>query len=152
MSSREYPEFPRVGVGAVVFREGRILLVRRGVAPGQGLWSIPGGLVELGETLREAAEREILEETGITIRAGEPLFTFDFFERDGDGRIRYHYVIIDLKADYVSGEVEGADEALEARWVSSEEIEGLSPTKTTLQLLRQIGFLPPLEQPVSPRR
>ena len=145
MSGREYPEFPRVGIGAVVFREGRILLVRRGVSPGKGLWSIPGGLVELGETLQAAAEREILEETGITIRAGEPLFTCDFFERDGDGRIRYHYVIIDLAADYVSGEVRGADDALEARWVSPAEMEEISPTKTTLKLLQQIRFLPPQE-------
>ena len=145
MSGREYPEFPRVGIGAVVFREGRILLVRRGVSPGKGLWSIPGGLVELGETLQAAAEREILEETGITIRAGEPLFTCDFFERDGDGRIRYHYVIVDLAADYVSGEVRGADDALEARWVSPAEMEEISPTKTTLKLLQQIRFLPPQE-------
>jgi ADP-ribose pyrophosphatase len=143
MANREYPDSPRVGVGAVVLREGRVLLVRRGVAPANGLWAIPGGALELGETLREAAEREILEETGITIRAGEPIFTCDLCQRDDDGRVRFHYVIVDLAADYVSGEVQGADDALEARWVAPEEIEHLSATKTTVKLLRQIGFLPP---------
>lgn len=143
MASREYPDSPRIGVGAVVLREGRVLLVRRGVAPANGLWAIPGGALELGETLREAAEREILEETGITIRAGEPVFTCDVCQRDDDGRVRFHYVIVDLAADYVSGKVMAADDALEARWVAPEEIEHLPATKTTLKLLRQIGFLPP---------
>lgn len=143
MPSREYPDSPRVGVGAVVLREGRVLLVRRGVAPASGLWAIPGGALELGETLREAAEREILEETGITIRAGEPVFTCDVCQRDDDGRVRFHYVIVDLAADYVSGEVLGADDALEARWVAPEEIKNLPATKTTVKLLRHIGFLAP---------
>ena len=144
MANREYPDSPRVGVGAVVLKEGRVLLVRRGVAPANGLWAIPGGGLELGETLREAAEREILEETGITIRAGEPVFTCDVCHRDDDGRVRFHYVIVDLAADYVSGEVSAADDALEARWVTPEEIEVLPATKTTVKLLKQIGFLPPL--------
>jgi 8-oxo-dGTP diphosphatase len=145
MARREYPEYPPVGVGAVVLREGRVLLVRRGVAPAHGLWAIPGGGLELGESLREAAEREILEETGITVRAGEPIFTCDTCERDVDGRVRFHYVIVDLAADYVSGEVKGADDALDARWVSPEELRELSATKNTVKLLRQIGFLPPAD-------
>ena len=143
MARSEYPDSPRVGVGAVVLREGRILLVRRGVPPALGLWAIPGGALELGESLKEGAEREILEETGITIRAGDPVFTCDVCEWDGDGRIRFHYVIVDLAADYVSGEVRGGDDALEARWVAPEEIGDLPATKTTLKLLRQIGFLSP---------
>ena len=141
MSSREYPDHPRVGVGAVVLREGRILLVRRGAAPAQGLWAIPGGGLKLGETLQEGAEREILEETGITIRAGEPVYTCDSFEKDADGRFRFHYVIVDLAADYVSGEARGGDDALEARWVSPTEMQELPVTKSTLRLLTQIGFV-----------
>ncbi|MEI7671075.1 MAG: NUDIX hydrolase [Deltaproteobacteria bacterium] len=141
MSNREYPDHPRVGVGAVVQREGRILLVRRGAAPAQGLWAIPGGGLKLGETLQEGAEREILEETGITIRAGEPVYTCDSFEKDADGRFRFHYVIVDLAADYVSGEARGGDDALEARWVSPAEIRELPVTKSTLKLLTQIGFV-----------
>ncbi|MBM4314972.1 MAG: NUDIX domain-containing protein [Deltaproteobacteria bacterium] len=142
MAKREYPDSPRVGVGAVVLREGRVLLVRRGVAPADGLWAIPGGGLELGETLREAAEREILEETGIIIRAGEPVFTCDVCHRDDDGRVRFHYVIVDLAADYVSGELSAADDALEARWVAPDEIANLPATKTTVKLLKQIGFIP----------
>ena len=144
MSHREYPDHPRVGVGAVVLREGRILLVRRGVQPAQGLWAIPGGALRLGETLQAGAEREILEETGIIIRAGAPLFTCDSFEKDGAGRIRFHYVIVDVAADYVSGDVKEADDALEARWVSPAEIRELPVTKTTLKLLQQIGFISPV--------
>ena len=144
MSNREYPDHPRVGVGAVVLRDGRVLLVRRGVAPARGLWAIPGGGLRLGETLQEGAEREILEETGIVIRAGAPVFTCDSFERDDDGRFRFHYVIVDMTADYVSGEVKAADDALEARWISPAEIRNLPATKTTLKLLRQIGFISPI--------
>jgi 8-oxo-dGTP diphosphatase len=141
MAGREYPDHPRVGVGAVVLRRGRILLVRRGVQPAQGLWAIPGGGLRLGETLQAGAEREILEETGIVIRAGEPFFTCDSFQRDAEGRLRFHYVIVDMTADYVTGDVKGADDALDARWVSPAEIQELPVTKTTLKLLTQIGFI-----------
>jgi 8-oxo-dGTP diphosphatase len=143
MAGREYPGHPRVGVGAVVLREGRVLLVRRGAAPALGLWAIPGGGLRLGETLQQGAEREILEETGIVIRAGAPVFTCDSLERDKEGRFRFHYVIVDMIADYVSGDLKAADDALEARWVSPAEIQSLAATKTTLKLLRQIGFIPP---------
>ena len=98
----DYPGHPRVAVGAVVFKDERVLLVRRGQPPSEDLWAIPGGSVEIGETLQEAAEREILEETGIKIRAGEPVFTFDVIERDRTGKIRFHYVIVDLVADYTA--------------------------------------------------
>jgi 8-oxo-dGTP diphosphatase len=144
MSNREYPDHPRVGVGAVVFRDGRVLLVRRGMAPARGLWAIPGGGLRLGETLQEGAEREILEETGIVIRAGAPAFTCDSIERDGMGRFRFHYVIVDMIADYMSGEVKAADDALEARWISPAEIRNIPATKTTLKLLQQIGFISPV--------
>lgn len=141
MSRREYPDRPVVGVGAVVVREGRVLLVKRGVAPSRGLWAVPGGALELGETLQQGAEREILEETGVIIRAREPICAFDFFERDGDGRIRFHFVIVDVAADYIGGDVKGADDALEARWLAPEDLEGLPVSKNTLKLLRAVGFL-----------
>jgi ADP-ribose pyrophosphatase len=141
MSRREYPDRPIVGIGAVVVHEGRVLLVRRGAAPSRGLWAVPGGSLELGETLQQGAEREILEETGVTIRARDPIYAFDFFERDGDGRIRFHFVIVDLAADYIRGNAKGADDALEARWLTPEVLEGLPVSKNTLKLLRAVGFI-----------
>ena len=141
MSKREYPDRPVVGIGAVVIRYGKVLLIRRGVAPGRGLWAVPGGSLELGETLQQGAEREILEETGITIRAREPIYAFDFFERDPDGRIRFHFVIVDLAADYIRGDVKGADDALEARWLAPGDLDHLPVSKNTLKLLRAAGFI-----------
>ena len=141
MSKREYPDRPVVGIGAVVIRDGKVLLIRRGVAPGRGLWAVPGGSLELGETLQQGAEREILEETGITIRAREPIYAFDFFERDPDGRIRFHFVIVDLAADYIRGDVKGADDALEARWLAPGDLDHLPVSKNTLKLLRAAGFI-----------
>ena len=142
MSKREYPESPVVGVGAVVIKDGKVLLVKRGVDPKKGLWAIPGGSLKLGETLQEGAEREIMEETGITIRAKEPVYSFDFFERDDDGRVRFHYVIVDMMADYIGGEVQGADDALEARWVSPDELKYLEVSRNTLKILDSLKIFP----------
>jgi ADP-ribose pyrophosphatase len=141
MSKREYPDRPVVGVGAVVIRNGKVLLIKRGVSPSRGLWAVPGGSLELGETLQQGAEREILEETGITIRAREPIYAFDFFERDPDGRIRFHFVIVDLAADYIRGDVKGADDALEARWLAPGDLDHLPVSKNTLKLLQSVGFI-----------
>jgi len=135
--SGAYPEHPRVAVGAVVFHDGRVLLVRRGKPPAQGLWAIPGGSVLLGETLQQAAEREILEETGVTITAGQPVLTFDVVERDDAGRIRFHYVIVDLDARYDHGQPHAGDDALEARWISRTDIGRLPVSPTTLKLLKE---------------
>lgn len=140
---RSYPVEPRVGVGAVVIRDGAILLVRRAAPPGQHLWAIPGGLLKLGETLKEAAEREIKEETGVTIQAGKVIYVFDFIERDEEGRIAYHYVIVDLKGEYVEGEPLPGDDAADCRWVKPEECATLPLTRSTRRLLEEISFIPP---------
>jgi len=134
---KEYPDQPRVAVGAIVFKDNQVLLVRRGKPPARDLWAIPGGSVEIRETLQQAAEREIFEETGITIQALEPVFTFDYIERDDSGRARFHYVIIDLAADYVRGEPRAGDDAAEARWISSQEIATLKVSSKTRQLLKE---------------
>ena len=129
-------------VGAIVIRDGKVLLVKRGVAPSKGLWAIPGGMIELGETIQQAAEREILEETGIQIQAREPVYTFDMIDRDEEGRIRYHYVVVDVFAFYVSGEPQARDDVVDARWVAPEELEALPASPNTMRLLRVIRFCP----------
>jgi ADP-ribose pyrophosphatase len=134
-----------VAVGAVVVKDGKILLVRRNKAPHKDLWAIPGGSVELGETLQEAAEREIREETGLDIKAKEPVYTFDLIEKDHKGTIRFHYVIVDLSADYISGELCAADDALDARWFDPEELEHIDASESTRDLLNKIDFLPSIE-------
>lgn len=134
---------PKVAVGAIVVKEKTILLVKRNKAPHKDLWAIPGGSVELGETLQEAAEREIREETGLTIRAKEPFYTFDLIERDDKGSIRFHYVIVDLSAEYISGELQPADDAMDACWFASKELEHIAMSESTRGLLRKIGFLSP---------
>jgi ADP-ribose pyrophosphatase len=138
MSTPEYPDVPIVAAGAVVVRDSRVLLVRRGQPPSEGLWAIPGGRVELGETLQEAAEREVREETGLTIRAGDPIHTFDVILRDEAGFVRFHYVIVDLLADYLSGTLHPGDDAREARWVTPGELEELSVNLTTLEVLKNV--------------
>lgn len=132
-----YPDQPQVAVGAIVFKDDKVLLVLRANPPAEEQWAIPGGRVELGETLQEAAEREIKEETGIIIRAREPVFTFDVIDRDDAKRVRFHYVIVDLAADYISGEPQPGDDALGARWISPDKLNTLPVSPTTLKLLRQ---------------
>ena len=137
---RSFPA-ARVGVGAVIIRDGQVLLVKRGREPAKGLWAIPGGAVEPGETLQAAAEREILEETGVVINAGEPIFAFDLIERDEVGALKFHYVIVDLRAEYISGEPVAADDAVDARWLKPRDLDSLDVVPVTLELLRKIGFL-----------
>ncbi len=143
MSASEYPDVPRVAVGAIVFKEGRVLLVKRGQPPSQDQWAIPGGRVELGETLQAAAEREIKEETGLTIRAGDPAYIFDAIQRDDAGRVRFHYVIVDLLADYLAGEPRPGDDAREARWVAPQDLAELPVSQTTLDVLKNVLHFSP---------
>jgi ADP-ribose pyrophosphatase len=130
-----YPDTPRVAVGAVVIRHGEVLLIRRAKPPSEDMWAIPGGSVRLGETLREAAERELKEETGVRARAGEAIHTFDVIEKDRDGGVRFHYVIVDFEAEYVDGEPSPNDDAREARWVTPEELASLPVNESTRRLL-----------------
>ena len=136
---------PRPAVGAVVFKAGRVLLVRRGYPPAKGQWAIPGGKIELGETLQEAAQREIREETGIVIRARAPVYTFDTIEYDARGRLQFHYVIVDLAADYVGGRLRSGSDARDARWVAAGEFAGLDVNPRTRELLEQIYHFPGLK-------
>jgi len=137
MSTHEYPDSPQLAVGAIVMRDNKVLLVKRGRPPGEGLWAVPGGRVKLGETLKEAVEREVREETGLIVRARNPVYAFDLIEPDGEGRIQYHYVVVDLLADYVEGQPSPGDDALEARWVTFEALRDLPASRTTREVLRK---------------
>ena len=101
------------------------------------MWTVPGGRLELGESLQEAAEREVFEETGLTVKAGKPLYIFDMVAKDGDGRIKYHYVIVDVEARYIKGEPMAGDDAADARWVRYRELESLGVGDKTLELLER---------------
>jgi 8-oxo-dGTP diphosphatase len=113
---REYPAYPMVGVGVVVWKDGRVLLIRRGKPPMDGRWSLPGGRQELGETTRETAVREVAEETGIEIRLGPLLDVVDTIRRDDDGRIVLQYALVDFEADWAGGEPVAGDDARDVTW------------------------------------
>lgn len=130
-------QYPVAAVGAVVFKDSRVLLVKRKNAPAKDLWAIPGGKIKPGERLQEAAEREILEETGLIVKAADPVFSFDVIERDDTGKIKFHYVIIDLMAKYISGEIRASDDAIEARWITSQDLSVLSINEKTRFLLKE---------------
>ena len=121
--AREYPAHPVVGVGAVVVRDGRALIVKRGHEPRKGEWSLPGGLLELGESLQDAARREIWEETGLEVIVGPIIETFDRVHRDERGRVRYHFVIVDFLCSCGSGEAIPGSDADDVAWVSAEQID-----------------------------
>ena len=134
---------PVVAVGAVVFHDESVLLVKRKHPPNAGQWAIPGGRLRLGESLQTAAEREILEETGISIRALAPIYTFELIDEDPHGEVLYHYVIIDLLAEYVAGQPRPADDASAAAWVDRNMLANLQVNQQTLKLLReQFDFQP----------
>ena len=122
---REYPERPIIGVGAVVVDGGRALLVRRATEPLLGEWSIPGGMLELGEKLRDGTRREVLEETGLTVEPGEVLEVFDSIFADEQGRTQYHYVLIDYLCVCRSGQATAGSDVSDVRWVTEEDLVGL---------------------------
>ena len=121
--AREYPAHPVVGVGAVVVRDGRALIIKRAHEPRKGEWSLPGGLLELGESLQDAARREIKEETNLDIIVGPIIETFDRVHRDDGGRIRYHFVIVDFVCWSESGDAMPGSDAEDAAWVTGDEID-----------------------------
>jgi ADP-ribose pyrophosphatase YjhB (NUDIX family) len=135
--AREYPEHPIVGVAAIVLRAGQVLLVQRGHEPAKGLWGLPGGMLELGETLAEGVRREVREECGVEVELGPLVGVFEPMQRDEAGRLRYHYVVLDYLASYVSGEPQAADDADAARWVALDALERLPMLAETRAMIRK---------------
>ena len=136
---REYPDRPLVGVGAIIIENGRVVLIKRGKAPLLGEWSIPGGMLELGETLRQGAEREALEETSLVVRATELLGVFDRVLPGTEQRPMYQYVLVDFLCERISGELRASGDASDARWFDSQEINQLSLPEDTTQVI-SLGF------------
>jgi mutator protein MutT len=134
---RDYPDRPLVGVGAVIVQDGRAVIVQRASEPLKGQWSIPGGLLEVGETLRQCAAREAREETGLEVEAGEVLEVLDSIYPDPEGRTRYHYVLIDFLCRPVGGELCAGSDAAQVRWVRREELGQFTIAPTALQVLRK---------------
>jgi len=125
---RLYPAHPRVAVSAIIFKEERVLMIKRSKEPNKGKWSIPGGGIELGETLDQAVKREVREECSIEIEVERVFYTTENIIRDDDGRVKYHYVLVDMLAKYAGGETKAQSDAEECRWVTAEELSELDIT------------------------
>jgi 8-oxo-dGTP diphosphatase len=136
---REYPNCPLVGVGAIIIEQDRVALVKRGHPPSSGEWSIPGGALEIGETLRQGLAREALEETGLTVEVGALLGVYDRILRDSDERTRYHYVLVDFLCRRITGELRAAGDAAEANWFTRSEASALGLAQDTADVI-QLGF------------
>ena len=134
---RRYPRWPLVGVGALIFDRGRILMAQRGKEPLKGWWSLPGGALETGESLDHAVRREVLEETGLVV---EPVRVFEIFERimrDASGAVEYHYVLIDYVCRVTGGERRAGDDVCRVEWMRPSELKGLQITEGTLGVIER---------------
>jgi 8-oxo-dGTP diphosphatase len=141
--NRRYPDRPIVGVIAVVLRGDKALIVRRGNPPLSGRWGFPGGVLELGESVAEGAMRELLEETGVVAEPAEVLTVIDSIQRDGEGRVRYHYALVAVRGLWISGEGIAGDDAEEVAWLSRAEIlERRLPTAPALVPLIDLALGP----------
>ncbi|TRO51995.1 NUDIX domain-containing protein [Candidatus Bathyarchaeota archaeon] len=133
--SREYPSRPIPGVAAITLKDHQVLLTVRGKEPRKGMWGIPGGVVEVGETLMEAVKREVFEETHIAVEPIELLAVFDSVSRDESGKIHFHYVLFEYLCNYVSGDVVAGDDAPDARWVDIDDLDSLPIMESTRRFI-----------------
>jgi 8-oxo-dGTP diphosphatase len=136
---REFPEVPLIGVGAIIIEGDRVVLVKRAHPPLQAEWSIPGGVLEVGELVREACVREAREETGLTVEPVELLGVYDRILRNPDERVQYHYVLIDFLCRRVAGDLAAATDAAEVRWFPREELPRLKLAEDTIDVIEK-GF------------
>lgn len=134
---RLYPDRPWIGVGAIVWRDDEVLLVRRAKPPRLGEWTLPGGAIDLGETAFAAAAREVAEETGLTVEPVEIVTTLDLIDRDSDGRVAYHYLLVEVAAEWRAGEPAPDGDVAEARWARLDEIDDVIAWDVTRDVIRQ---------------
>lgn len=136
--SRQYPSAPLVGVGVITVNdEEKVLLVRRGHEPSKGLWSVPGGMVELGERVRDAGIREVKEECNIDIEPEEVISVVDIILKDKDNGVKYHYVLIEYLAKYLGGDVHAQSDVMEAEWFSRNELDALELPDVTRNVIEK---------------
>ena len=133
--TREYPKLPMVGIGVVVWRERQVLLIRRGKPPRIGQWSLPGGLQELGETVFEGGAREVREETGTEVEITGVLDVIDSIQRDSAGRVRFHYTLVDLGAEWLAGEPVAGDDAAAVAWADADDLARYQLWHETVRLI-----------------
>ena len=134
---REYPDRPYVGVGVIVFRDKEVLLVKRNKDPNKGQWSIPGGRQMIGETTAEAAQRELLEETGVKVDRLLLVDVVDAIIPDVEGKIKYHYTLVDYMGQWYSAESRPGDDAQEVRWVRFNELSSYSLLEKTMNIIQK---------------
>jgi 8-oxo-dGTP diphosphatase len=135
---REYPDRPVLAVGAVVVKDGKVLLAKRGAEPGRGLWSLPGGAVHPGEEMKAAIARELREECGIEVAVEEAAEVVERMIPDAEGRLRYHYVILDYRARWLQGDLSPSEEVEEARWVDPGDLHQYRMTRGTADVIRRL--------------
>ena len=138
---REYPDRPYVGVGVIVFRDKDVLLVKRNKDPNKGFWSIPGGKQILGETLVEAAQRELVEETGVRVDSLLLVDVADAIISDAEGKIKYHYTLVDYMGHWYSGDSSAGDDAQEVRWVHMNELSSYSLMDKTMNIIHKASAI-----------
>ena len=136
--SRRYPAAPLVGVAVAVYNtQGQMLLVQRGRPPGKGTWGLPGGLIDLGERLTAAAAREVMEEVGVTIALGDLVTTYETILHDDEGKLEYHYVVLEYWAHYLSGTPVADDDAADVAWVGIDELPSYALNRRQLEILHK---------------
>ena len=132
---REFPDHPLVGVGGVVISNGRVLLIRRGAPPLEGQWSIPGGLLETGETLTAGVRRELLEETALEVRVLDLIHVFERISLEASGKARHHYVVLDYLCERRAGEARAGSDVTDVAWATREELEKYSLSEAATRVL-----------------
>ncbi|MFQ5824276.1 MAG: NUDIX hydrolase [bacterium] len=137
MNKRKYPSQPLLGVGAVIIKNGKILLVKRRFEPKANYWTLPGGLVELGEEVRQALIREIREECSIEIEPAKIIDVIDFIEYDAEARVKFHYILIDFEAVYKGGEITPSSDVLNVKWFTKNELNNIELPEITQKFLEK---------------